>query len=60
MCESDSQDDEEEDTITESVFSCPACDQEISVNAEMRAAILSNGCPVCATSVSEAEFESCR
>lgn len=30
------------------VFGCPECGQEIEVDASMRAAILSNGCPVCA------------
>lgn len=44
-------------TTDEHVFACPACGQEISVNEEMRRAILANGCPVCACSVDERAFE---
>ncbi|CCQ37907.1 small CPxCG-related zinc finger protein [Natronomonas moolapensis 8.8.11] len=29
------------------VFGCSECGQEIEVDASMRTAILSNGCPVC-------------
>jgi transcription elongation factor Elf1 len=57
MRESDSQQDEQQDSFVDSTFSCPACGQEISVNSEMKAAILSNGCPVCANSVEESDFE---
>lgn len=49
--------DESEGSMDEYVFTCPACGQEISVNEEMRRAILSNGCPVCASSVTEESFE---
>lgn len=48
--------DESDGSIDECVFTCPACAQEISVNSEMKQAILSNGCPVCATSVTEERF----
>lgn len=48
---------ESEDSMDEYVFLCPACGQEISVNNEMKRAILSNGCPVCAGSVGEGCFE---
>ncbi|SDJ61158.1 hypothetical protein SAMN05216226_1062 [Halovenus aranensis] len=48
--------DESEGSIDECVFTCPACAQEISVNPEMKRAILSNGCPVCASSVTEQSF----
>jgi predicted nucleic acid-binding Zn ribbon protein len=36
-------------------FVCPACEQEIEVDASMREAILSSGCPVC-TEPAEAEY----
>lgn len=49
--------DESEGSMDEYVFNCPACGQEISVNEEMRRAILSNGCPVCTTSIDEECFE---
>lgn len=49
--------DEPERSMDEYVFTCPACGQEISVNEEMRRAIHSNGCPVCASSVDETSFE---
>jgi transcription elongation factor Elf1 len=57
MCDSDSERDESDGAISESIFSCPACGQEISVNEEMKQAILANGCPVCATDVDNDEFE---
>jgi predicted nucleic acid-binding Zn ribbon protein len=38
-------------------FRCPECAQEIAVNGEMRDAILANGCPVCAASVTEEHIE---
>ncbi len=43
--------------MDEYTFTCPVCGQEIAVNEEMRSAILSNGCPVCATDVDEESFE---
>ncbi len=39
------------------IFVCPACTQEIEVNASMREAILSNGCPVCTETAETAHFE---
>lgn len=38
-------------------FVCPECGQDISVNAEMRSAILANGCPVCTAVVTPEDFE---
>jgi transcription elongation factor Elf1 len=49
--------DKSDDSVDEYVFTCPACGQEISVNNEMKSAILSNGCPVCASSVGEGCFD---
>ena len=40
------------------VFGCPECGQGIEVDASMRAAILSNGCPVCAEPAVPEYFES--
>ena len=37
--------------MTEYEFVCPECTQRIEVNAPMREAILSKGCPVCSSSV---------
>lgn len=34
-------------TVGSYVFGCSECGQEIEVDASMRTAILSNGCPVC-------------
>jgi endogenous inhibitor of DNA gyrase (YacG/DUF329 family) len=42
--------------IEEYQFTCPECLQEIAVNEEMRAAIITNGCPVCAASVTGEAF----
>jgi hypothetical protein len=39
------------------MFRCPECGQEIEVNASMREAILSSGCPVCTESVADGCFE---
>lgn len=39
------------------IFVCPDCKQEIEVNASMREAILSSGCPVCTGTVETAHFE---
>ncbi|MFO7927495.1 MAG: DUF7560 family zinc ribbon protein [Halobacteriota archaeon] len=39
------------------IFVCPDCKQEIEVNASMREAILSSGCPVCTEAVETAHFE---
>jgi predicted RNA-binding Zn-ribbon protein involved in translation (DUF1610 family) len=39
------------------MFTCPECGQEIEVNASMREAILSSGCPVCTGSVGDESFE---
>lgn len=49
--------DESGGQMDEYTFTCPVCGQEIAVNEEMRSAILSNGCPVCATDVDEESFE---
>jgi predicted nucleic acid-binding Zn ribbon protein len=38
-------------------FTCTECTQEITVNEQMQAAILDNGCPVCAAPVSGENFE---
>ena len=38
-------------------FACPGCKREIEVNASMREAILESGCPVCTTSVDDADFD---
>lgn len=57
MSEGSPERNESDGAIDESTFVCPACGQEISVNEEMKVAILSNGCPVCATSVSEDCFD---
>lgn len=57
MRDSDSEREESDGASSESIFSCPACGQEISVNEEMKDAILTNGCPVCATSVGSEYFD---
>ena len=38
-------------------FVCPECAQEITVNDEMRRAIIANGCPVCTASVTGGQFD---
>lgn len=43
--------------MTTYVFRCPDCGQEIEVNASMREAILSSGCPVCTEPAESADFE---
>lgn len=57
MSDSSPDGDETAGQVDEQAFSCPACSQEITINPEMKAAILSNGCPVCASAVSEESFE---
>ena len=42
--------------MSELVFTCSACGQEISVNEQMRDAILENGCPICTTETAESDF----
>jgi len=42
--------------MTSYTFTCPECGQQIEVNASMRAAILSSGCPVCTEAVAAADF----
>lgn len=42
------------DTMTE--FRCPSCGQEIEINEAIREAILTNGCPVCSSSVAPEHF----
>jgi predicted nucleic acid-binding Zn ribbon protein len=42
--------------MQEHQFVCPECAQEITVNGEMRDAILANGCPVCAAAVTPDDF----
>lgn len=44
------------EVMTEYQFACPECSQEISVNENVREAIITNGCPVCAAQVDETEF----
>lgn len=44
-------------TMQEYTYLCPECAQEIDVNSEMRNAILTNGCPVCAADVEKQNFE---
>jgi predicted nucleic acid-binding Zn ribbon protein len=39
------------------LFICPDCEQEIEVNASMREAILSGGCPVCTEPVRSEHFQ---
>lgn len=43
--------------MTSYMFTCPDCGQEIEVNASMREAILSSGCPVCTEAVEAEAFE---
>lgn len=43
--------------MTSYLFTCPDCGQEIEVNASMREAILSSGCPVCTESVDAVDFD---
>lgn len=38
-------------------FTCPDCGQEIEVNASMREAMLTSGCPVCTEPVETSDFE---
>ncbi|WP_312907411.1 DUF7560 family zinc ribbon protein [Natronosalvus caseinilyticus] len=38
-------------------FVCPECAQAITVNASMRDALVENGCVVCGSTVSRADFE---
>lgn len=45
--------------MSEYEFRCPECGQQIEVNASMRDAILSNGCPVCSSSVAAENFGVC-
>ena len=45
--------------MSEYEFTCPDCGQQIEVNASMRDAILSNGCPVCSSSVATEHFGVC-
>ncbi|MFB6097485.1 MAG: zinc ribbon domain-containing protein [Haloferacaceae archaeon] len=42
--------------MTEFIFQCPGCGQEIEVNGAMRESILEHGCPVCTTSPSASDF----
>lgn len=42
--------------VTEFIFQCPGCGQEIEVNGAMRESILEHGCPVCTTSPSASDF----
>jgi predicted RNA-binding Zn-ribbon protein involved in translation (DUF1610 family) len=42
---------------TQYIFTCPECGQEIEVNASMREAILSSGCPVCTAPVEGGSFK---
>ncbi len=43
--------------MTSYEFTCSDCGQRIEVNASMREAILSSGCPVCTAPVAPADFE---
>lgn len=40
-------------------FTCPDCGQHIAINAPMRDAILTNGCPVCSAPVATEHFVPC-
>ena len=42
--------------MTEFIFQCPGCGQEIEVNGAMRESILEHGCPVCTSTTSEGDF----
>jgi predicted nucleic acid-binding Zn ribbon protein len=44
-------------TMSTYIFVCPDCRQEIEVNASMREAIISGGCPVCTGAVDAADFD---
>lgn len=44
--------------MTEYLFVCPECGQEIELNGPMRDATLANGCPVCGASVRTEHFAS--
>lgn len=44
-------------SMKEYEFTCSECGQQIAVNEEMMRAILTNGCPVCAASVTDSDFE---
>lgn len=44
--------------MTEYIFRCPDCGQEIEVNASMREAMLDSGCPVCTEPVEAVDFDS--
>ena len=57
MCDSVPEGDETDGRSDEYVFSCPTCEQEITVNVEMKRAIISHGCPVCTVEVSEDDFD---
>lgn len=57
MSDRTSERDESDGTMDEYTYLCSGCGQEISVNSEMKRAILSNGCPVCATEATETDFE---
>jgi len=46
--------------MTEFVFTCPECLQEIEINEQMREAILENGCPVCTASVTRDDVRTSR
>lgn len=43
--------------MTEFVFTCPECLQEIEINEQMREAILENGCPVCTATVTREDIQ---
>ncbi|WP_438267329.1 DUF7560 family zinc ribbon protein [Halovenus rubra] len=57
MSDGSSERSESEESVDEYSFTCPACSQEISVNSEMKTAILANGCPVCTESVDTGCFD---
>lgn len=42
--------------MTEFLFQCPECGQEIEVNASMRDSIMEHGCPVCSFDPSGQDF----
>lgn len=43
--------------MTSYEFTCPDCGQRIEVNASMREAILTSGCPVCTVAVDPDAFQ---
>ena len=49
--------DGDDTAMTNYIFTCPDCGQEIEVNASMREAMLASGCPVCTEPVETTDFD---